>query len=464
MIFFQKFTRTGRFFRTLVTSLAHLGAATLYTFFLIPLILRYENPEKLGLWLLVSQVGIYLLMVDAGLSALSIRQFVGLVSTNDFTKLAPRFQATWLISAIQGLIVISVGFTGSWFATLFQISGDLRDLFCHLFLAQCILVGIGFPIRPFNSILLAKQVYDHNYLANSLAFLVSFGLTWVGFHSGWGLWSILAGNCFQLLMGAGVSWVGVAQLTKPTKLFSSREEWLALIPQIFRESTSFASGSLFATFGGLVQSAFLSRLFGLEGVAAWNVGAKIATALSQVMSKFFESSFAGLSELAEQGRRDSATDRFLKILSYAATGTVVLACLILLGNGLFVEWWTKGQIHWPPSATNAVAFWLVAITLNRAFAVFAGVLLIWPCIRLAPVFDFISLVLALSLAYFARDFTLFVWCWAVSPLLAGMWIYVWGLSSAQIGLRDLLCRRFAWVFWLALGFFFFLMILPSSRS
>jgi len=459
MIFFSKSTRTGRFLRTLVTSVAHLGAATLYTFFLIPLILRYENPEKLGLWLLVSQAGTYLLMVDAGLSALSIRQFVGSVSTNDFTKLAPRFQATWLISTIQGLIVILVGFAGSWFATLFQISGGLRDLFCHLFLAQCILVGIGFPLRPFNSILLAKQVYDRNYLANSLVMLFSLGLTWLGFHSGWGLWSILAGNCFQVLMGAVVSWLGVAQLTRPTELFRSRQHWLGLIPQIFRESTAFASGSIFATFGALVQSAFLSRLFGLEGVAAWNVGAKIATVLSQVMSKFFESSFAGLSELAEQGRRDSATDRFLKILSYAATGTVVLACLILAGNGMFVEWWTKGQIHWPPSATNAVAFWLVAITLNRAFAVFSGVLLNWSCIRLSPIFDFVSLVCALALSWHFRDFSLFAWCWALTPLLAGMWVYLRALCPANLRLRDLLCRHHAWVFWLALCFFFLLMVI-----
>lgn len=448
----------------MLTSIAHLGAATLYSFFLIPLILHYENPEKLGLWLLVAQAGTYLLMVDAGLSALSIRQFVGPVATNDFLRLAPRFQATWVISTFQGLLVILVGFAGPWFAVLFNISGELQDIFCQLFLAQCVLVGVGFPLRPLNSILLAKQAYDRNYLASSLALLASLGIAWLGFHAGCGLWSIMAGNCFQVLVGALVSWHGVGRLTSLRTLWISREPWLGLVPQIFRESTAFASGSLFTTFGGLVQSAFLSRLFGLEGVAAWNVGAKIATVLSQVVSKFFESSFAGLSELAEQGRRDSATDRFLKILSCAATGTVSLACLILAGNGLFVEWWTKGQIPWPPSSTHAVAFWLVAITLNRAFAVFSGVLLLWPCIRLSPVLDFISLVCALSFASFFKDFSLFAWCWAVTPLLAGMWVYIWGLSSVKIGWRDLAYRCFVWVFWLSLAFFFFLMAFLQPQS
>jgi len=464
MTLFSKQTRTGRFFRTLLTSIAHLGAATLYSFFLIPLVLHYENPEKLGLWLLVAQAGTYLLIVDAGLSALSIRQFVGPVALNDFENLAPRFRATWMISVIQGLVVVFVGFTGSWFATLFKISDELRELFCQLFQAQCVLVGIGFPLRPLSSILLAKQTFDRNYLVNSVALLASLGITWMGFHLGWGLWSIMVGNCLQVLAGALISWHGVARLTSLATLFGSRAPWLGLVPQMFRESTAFASGSLFAALGGLVHSAFLSRLFGLEGVAAWNVGAKIATVLSQVASKFFESSFAGLSELAEQGRRDFAMDRFLKILSWAATGTVILACLILAGNTAFVEWWAKGQVAWPPAATNAVAFWLVAITLNRAFAVFSGVLLLWPCIRLSPVLDFLSLVCALSLASMLKDFSLFAWSWAVTPLLAGMWVYSWGLSSVKISWRDLVRRRFAWMFWLSLAFFFFLMAILRFRS
>lgn len=459
MSLFSKETRTGRFFRTLLTSVAHLGAATLYSFFLIPLVLHYENPEKLGLWLLVAQAGTYLLMVDAGLSALSIRQFVGPVASNDFANLAPRFRATWMISIIQGLLVVCVGFMGSWFAALFKISDELKDLFCQLFLAQCILVGIGFPLRPLSSILLAKQLFHRNYLINSVALLVSLGLAWIGFHLGWGLWSVMAGNCLQVVTGALVSWYGVAKLTHWTTLFGSRAPWMGLVPQIFRESTSFASGSIFATLGGLIHYAFLSRLFGLEGVAAWNVGAKISMVLSQLASKFFESSFAGLSELAEQGRRDFAMDRFLKILNWAGTGTVFLACLILAGNNFFVEWWTKGQIAWPPAATNAVAFWLVAITVNRAFAIFSGVLLLWPCIRLSPLFDFLSLLGALGFASCFRDFTWFAWCWAVAPLLAGMWIYLLGLASVNLSLWDLVFRNFAWIFWLALGFFFLLMII-----
>jgi len=59
-------TRTGRFFLTLLTSFVNLGAATLYSLFLIPLVLHFENSEMLGLWLLVAQVGVYLTVVDTG--------------------------------------------------------------------------------------------------------------------------------------------------------------------------------------------------------------------------------------------------------------------------------------------------------------------------------------------------------------------------------------------------------------
>jgi O-antigen/teichoic acid export membrane protein len=422
-------TRTGRFFRTLFTSFVHLGSATVYSFILIPLILHFGNTEKLGLWLLVAQMGAYLAVVDAGLSALSIRQFVGPVSKGNFVGLTPRFQATFVLSLAQGLVVCLIGLSGPWFSIIFGISDQFKDLFCHLFLAQCVLVGIGFPVRPFSSVLLAAQRFDRNYLISSAAFFCALLLTAWGFLQGWGLWSVILGSALQTLASAGASIGGVRRMCRLSLLFTPGHLQPGLIFQIFRESTFFAGGSIFSTLGGLWQSVLLSRIFGLEAVAAWNVGAKIATVFSQILSKFFESAFAGLSELEERQQRSLVMERFLQIFLPSLTLTTLLSTLILLANKSFISWWTKGAINWPGCATAAVGVWLISITLNRALAVLVGVLLLWRTIRLAPMIDFVVFVLMSSLAFWIKDFTTFCWLVGISPIFGGVMVYIGALSG-----------------------------------
>lgn len=419
-------TRTGRFFRTLLTSFIHLGAATLYSFFLIPLVLHFENSEMLGLWLLVAQVGMYLTVADAGLSALSIRQFVGPVSERDFQRLAPRFQATLLLSALQGLFICLFGFSGSWWANLFKISGGLEPLFVQLFMAQCLLVGISFPVRPFSSILLAAQRFETNYLVSSASFGVAILLTWGAFQVGWGLWSVLLGNLFQIVASSLTSLREVQRLGAFSFLLSRTKGVKGLIPGLLKESVGFASSPVFSTLAGLLQSTVLSRLFGLEGVALWNVGAKIATVLSQVLSKFFESSFGGLCELVENNQSFQMSRRFFAVLIAVAVFAVLFASLIVFINEPFVNWWTKGSLVWPTEATWGVALWLVTTTVARGVAEQTKILLLWPQIRWGPLLDLMGLGALLSLLFLAPKLSFFAILLALAPLSGS---FLWNCHS-----------------------------------
>jgi O-antigen/teichoic acid export membrane protein len=425
-------TRTGRFFRTLLTSFIHLGAATLYSFFLIPLVLHFESPEMLGLWLLVAQIGAYLTVVDAGLSALSIRQFVGPVSERDFRRLAPRFQATVLLSAIQGLCICLLGFTGSWWASIFKISGSIETLFVQLFMAQCFLVGISFPIRPFSSILLAAQRFEANYLASSASFGVALLLTWGGFHMGWGLWSVLSGGLFQIVASSLTSLWGVQRLGGLAPLLSRTTGVKSLIPSLIKESMGFASSPIFSTLAGLLQSTVLSRLFGLEGVALWNVGAKIATVLSQVLSKFFESSFGGLSELAEKGLGSQMRTRFLTLWSSTSGISLLLAVCLIWGNSPFIDWWTRGAMVWPIQATWGVALWLVTTTVTKGVAEQIKVLLLWRQIRWGPLLDFLALAAFVSTVFLSPRLQIYALALALAPLSGS---FVWNARSLHLGMR-----------------------------
>ena len=414
--FLDRNTRTGRFFRTLFTSFIHLGSATLYSFLLIPLILHFESTEKLGLWLLVAQMGAYLTVVDAGLSALSIRQFVGAASEGDFFRLAPRFQATFLISCLQGVCICLLGFSGWWWAGVFKISGNLENLFCQLFLAQCFLVGISFPVRPFSSLLLAAQRFEANYLASSVFFGIAIFLAWWGFQQGWGLWSLLLGNFFQIIASGLTSILKVRSLGNWSPLFSRGTGARRLVPGLLRESAAFANGPVFFVLGGLLQSTVLSRLFGLEGVALWNVGAKIATFFSQMLSKFYESSFGGLSELFEKGHGLQMRIRFLTVLIATTVISVLLAGCLILGNGPFIDWWTRSVLAWPVQATWGVALWLITTTLSKGVAEQTKVLLLWNQIRWGPLLDFMALAAFLSAAFLNPKMPTYALALALAPL------------------------------------------------
>jgi len=418
---FNNTTRTGRFFRTLGSSYFLLGAATLYSFLTIPIILHFAGQETLGMWLLVSQVTTYLTAIDAGLSHSSIRQFVGPVAAAEPIKLAPRFQTTLAISVLQGLAIALAGWGGSSLvAQIWDIPPSLRTEFITLFSAQSILVGVTFPLRPFNSILLAAQRFALNYIWNSIFLIAAIFLGWFGFLNGWGIWGLFAGNvlvgCGQLFFAV---W-GVAKMKFLSGLFAGWRIRGSDFSTIARESLSFASAPLFATATGLVQSSVLSRLFGLEGVALWNVGAKAAMILSQVLSKLFESSFSGLSELVETGRRDLMLLRFGQVVGWALAASGGLAFLLLFFNGPFISIWTSGKVLWPEWGTWWVGLMLLLTISHLALSEAMKMLVLWPAIRITPALDFCFFCCLIGVAAFIGKFSVFVGAVAMGPFLIGI--------------------------------------------
>ena len=428
---FNTETRTGRYLRTLGSSLILFGSATLYSIGVVPMVLLFEDASTLGLWILISQIGIWLGALDLGLSASSIRFFVNPVARHDIRGLQGRFQATLWLAAAQGAIIAFLGFSGAFLAQLFSIPEQQLNLFCQLYFTQCMVSGFSFLSRPFASILLAAQRFEFNYLGNAASFLVSLALAWVGLQQGWGLWSLMAGSVLQYALTVVLSVYGVYRLGFLPGLFGAPASLGGLVQRIVHESLSFAIGPLATMAGGILQSAFLSRIFGLETVAVWNVGVKAATVLTQILSKFFESSFSGLSELWETGRRDRMFDRFGQLLGWSLVLSGSLALILLFANDPFIRIWTNGEIHWPIYGTFAVSLMLVVGTLHRALLELTKVLVLWNPIRLSPLFDLGTMILCLLAAYAATGFPAFLFAAAVGPFLGGLLMNMHALRRAS---------------------------------
>ena len=417
---FNTATRTGRFCRTLASSYVLLGSATVYSLLTVPMVLHFANSSRLGLWVLITQMGAYLTVIDAGLSASSIRQFIGPLARKDMPALATRFRGTLLISTLQGFLIILVGVAAHPLALFLKIPPQDQALFQQLFVAQCFLVGVGFPIRPFSSILLARQSFEFNYLVSAATILFAIGLAWLGFRAGFGLWSLLAGNLLQLITSSTASLWGVRSLGVFPFLFHSWQISFRELRSLLSESLSFASSPILSVCSGLLQSTVLSRCFGLEGVALWNVGAKIVVVLCQVLSKFFESSFSGLSELWEHNLREQMLRRFISIFIATVSASIVLGCAVLLFNDVFIRIWTGGVFRWPYICTIGMAIYLVTTTISKGLSEQVKILLLWKWIRIGPILDFGSLLVGLVLVVFWPVLPLFIFILALAPVFGSI--------------------------------------------
>lgn len=427
MSVFSKNTRLGRFFRTLSSSYVLLLAATAYSLGVVPMILTYTDTRSLGLWSLVVQFGTYLTLLDAGLSGACIRQFVGPIVRKDSDELASKFQNALVLASAQGLLIALTGLAGSLLVPWLSIPAEQAQLFGALFAVQCCLVALEFPVRPFNSLLLAQQRFEFNYLATALGMVLSLGLVWVGMEHGLGLWSLIWAGAFQALVKTITSLVCVAHFYGFRGFFSGSQVRLRGMHQLLTESGSFFSGTLFGTLGGVAQATLLSRWFGLEGVAAWGVGSKAANLLSQLLSKFYESSFAGLSELFESGRRDLLLRRLGQLFGWVIGISIFVASGICLFNEGFIRIWTSARIGWPGICDAGMACWLVGLTASRGLAEQAKILLVWRWIRLGPACEFGSwLCLGLVLSHFF-SFPGYVWSVALAPWLSSILVYNFGL-------------------------------------
>ena len=417
---FNTATRTGRFCRTLASSYVLLGSATVYSLLTVPMVLHFANSSRLGLWVLITQMGTYLAVIDAGLSASSIRQFIGPLTRQEMPALATRFQGTLLISTLQGFLIILVGVAAHPLALFLKIPPQDQALFQQLFVAQCFIVGVGFPIRPFSSILLARQSFEFNYLVSAASILFAIGLAWLGFRAGFGLWSLLAGNLLQVIFSSAASLLGVRSLGYFPFFFHSWRVSLREIRSLISESLSFASNPILSVCSGLLQSTVLSRCFGLEGVALWNVGAKVVVVFCQVLSKFFESSFSGLSELWERNLRKQMLRRFITIFVATVSASIVLGCAVLLFNDAFIRIWTGGVLRWPYICTVGMAIYLVTTTISKGLSEQVKILLLWKWIRVGPILDFVSLLFGLVLVSFWPALPLFIFVLALAPIFGSI--------------------------------------------
>jgi O-antigen/teichoic acid export membrane protein len=392
----------------LTTSNLNVAASAVYSVGLVPIVLHFSNVSELGLWTLIVQFSGYLSVIDAGVTSACIRRFVGPIARKEMTDLSAVFKTAFIVSLSQGALCCLVGLLAYPIGLLLGIVPGKLILFSSVLFTQFFLVGIFFLVRPFSSLLLAAQRFEINNAVSSFATALSLGLIWLGFRMGFGLWTLPLVSLFQQAISSSVTFVMVRKLDLlPHFWWRQSSNWKG-ISNLFQEALDFFSWSGFSVAGSSLQSIFLSRFLGLEAVAIWNVGSKLASFAYMLLSNVFNTAFMGLAELRERGDPQRCCTSFLNLFTSSISLLSFFAGFAILLNPLFISIWTHNQVALPPSCTWMIFCWLILASMLRGLACFSNVWQTRNVMRMGPALEFFSLLLFLiislvtpSLLYFS---------------------------------------------------------------
>lgn len=402
--------------RMLSTSYLNVGAASIYSIGLVPIVLHFTSVSELGLWTLVTQFTAYLSLVDAGVCSACVRRFVGPIARKEMPTLAGIFKTAFLVSLYQGALCCLFGLLSYPIGLLLGIGPENLILFSSVLFVQFILVGIFFLVRPFSALLLAAQRFEVNNLVSSLSIVLSLGIIWVGFRSGLGLWALPLASLFQQIISTLATAFMVRKLQLlPHSWWRQSSTWKGVF-NLFLEALDFFSWSGFSTAGATLQSVFLSRFLGLEAVAIWNVGAKLASFAYMLFANLFNTAFMGLSELFEKGEPQNCLRSFLDLFIYTLSCLTIFAACASLLSDYFIFLWTHGQIVFAPSCTWAIFSWLFLAGTLRGLACFSNIWQNRKAMRFGPVVEFASLFLFLGLSLFAPSLKWFAFALMASQI------------------------------------------------
>jgi O-antigen/teichoic acid export membrane protein len=394
--------------RMLSTSYLNVGAAAIYSIGLVPIVLHFTSVSELGLWTLVTQFTAYLSLVDAGVCSACVRRFVGPIARKEMPTLAGILKTAFLVSLYQGALCCLFGLLSYPIGLLLGIGPENLILFSSVLFVQFILVGIFFLVRPFSALLLAAQRFEVNNLVSSLSIVLSLGIIWVGFRSGLGLWALPLASLFQQIISTLATAFMVRKLhLLPHSWWRQSSTWKGA-SNLFLEALDFFSWSGFSVAGSSLQSIFLSRFLGLEAVAIWNVGSKLASFAYMLLSNLFNTAFMGLAELKETGDPQRCCASFLNLFISSISLLSFFAGFAILLNPLFILIWTHNQVTLPPSCTGVIFCWLILASILRGLACFSNVWQTRNVMRMGPALEFFALLLFLivslvgpSLLYFS---------------------------------------------------------------
>ena len=359
--------RTASFARGLGTGYLATLVNIAYTAASIPLALHYLGKEQFGLWSLAQQIVGYLMLLDVGVSS-AVSRFIADhkddVNGGDYGRL---LLTGAIVFAIQGALIVIVGLVFSIFApALFSVPTPLASDFTNVLMIISSLAGISIFSRTLSAPLWAFHRIDFSYVMGAVSLLLGFAALWLGFHWGWGIYSLAISG----LPAAFLCPVVTFYFCKRNGFYpSAKSSWplpsLVDIRRVFAFGKDAALMTLGSQMVNATQVMIISRFVGLDAAATFAVGTKFYSLGQQLVARIVGTAAPALTELFVGGESSSFYARFLDVVSISAFIATLIGSFLICGNSAVVSIWTSEVVIWNPWADLLLAVLLVATAVTR---------------------------------------------------------------------------------------------------
>ncbi len=358
-------SRLLQFARGVSSSWLATLATVIYSLLSVPLALRYLSFDEFGLFVLLIQIAAYFTLIEIGMSAATARILVDHKDHRDGGAYGSVIITGLLVFAIQGFIIIAVGFLAApWIISVVGVPSALAEIATQLLRWLAFTSALTLAFRVYGSVLYANKRLDliHGFMGANMIF----GLALLA--------AILASGAGL----AGLKWLFVAQAAiaillpiwacHKLELLPKRGHWGGASIARFCELFGFGKDIFLVNVGNQVLEAsqliIVTRTMGLTAAAIWSVSTKLFTLVYQVVTKIEGTAIVFFAEMMVRGEVDKLAARFRQIYQLTGAIAVVSLAIVVAINGPFVSVWANTSLAWslPLSGLFAVAVALNALT------------------------------------------------------------------------------------------------------
>jgi len=369
---------SGRFRRFLVgmtTGYLAIFINIAYTLASIPLALHYLGKEEFGLWALSQQIAGYLILLDLGLSNAISRFFSNWKDNVESAEYKELFGTSFAVYIVQGILIAVMGLVFSIIAPwLFHIPESLAIVFQKVLIIITSLSGFSVACRGISGPIWAFQRLDVANASMVFNLISSFGMLWLGFHWGWGIYSLAVAIVPAAIISPFAMYIFCrnAGYYPKAKMLGRPNE--ALFWKLFHFGKDTMLISLGQQLVNASQIMVVSRLIGLEMAATFAVGTKIFALGQQFVGKVLESASPALTEIYVRGELELFRCRYWKMIEISGALAAIGGAGLILGNQSLISVWTDRMIHWPMMCDVLLGFLLVATSLSRCLTGLFGMI------------------------------------------------------------------------------------------
>ncbi|HVL67926.1 MAG TPA: hypothetical protein VM364_11740 [Vicinamibacterales bacterium] len=341
---------------------------------MVPLILNRVDVAVYGLWLATGEVLAYAALADLGMLGILSWVVAQADGRNDRSAMRSLLANGASAAGVVSLLYIGIVVALWQFAPASVLTPEHRAAIGGPLAVMALTTAIVLPLRVAHAALAGLQDVRFCGSLATVAWLVDVTVTAALLLNGFGLYALAFGASVPALLTAGANVVRLRRIA-PDLLRGWPKPTIGATVGLMRDGFGGWLGAwgwrLSAATDGIVVGYLLGYAAGVTRLAMTSKLAQIFMQLSWVPG---DSGLVGLSQLSGEGDRTrlraAVTALFRMHLTLAGAG----ACIVLVLNAAFVQWWLPEGLFGGRVLTIAVAGSLLAVTGAHAFATIVSVL------------------------------------------------------------------------------------------